>query len=265
MRQPVNHGFRLLAEMDKTSAATPALWWLGHSGFAIKFAGILFYVDPCLADLPGRTRTIASPLEPESVANADMILCTHAHGGHMDRATIVPMLGASKKAKIVLPKSAAAHALSLGIPYDRMTTTDAELRVEYFKKGLYARVYAVPSAHTRLDWAADAGYPWLGYLIRFGDYTVYHAGDTVLYEGLADRLRPYNVTVALLPIGGRNLAPADAARLAEDIGARWLAPMHYGTFSGEAGDVDRFVEHMLGRHPSQRFKVFECGEKWTPG
>ena len=49
-----------------------------------------------------------------------------------------------------------------------MTTTDSDLRVEYFKGGLYGRVYSVPSAHPELDWTPLGGYPHLGYLIRFG-------------------------------------------------------------------------------------------------
>ena len=144
-----------------------------------------------------------------------------------------------------------------------MTTTDADLRVEYFKDGHYGRVYAVPSAHERLDWTPVGGYPYLGYLIRFGRETIYHAGDCVMYDELVQRLKPYNVTVALLPIAGRNFSVQDAAQLAEDIGARWLVPMHYGTFSGDVGNVNRFIEHMLGHRPEQRFKIFQCGEKWT--
>jgi hypothetical protein len=26
---------------------------------------------------------------------------------------------------------------------------------------------------------------------------------------------------------------------------------------------ERFIEHMLGHRPAQRFKVFEAGEMWT--
>ena len=87
-------------------------------------------------------------------------------------------------------------------------------------------------------------------------------GSHILYDGLAQRLKPYNVTVALLPIAGRNFSVQEAAQLAEDIGARWLVPMHYGTFSSDAGEINRFIEHMLGHRPEQRFKVFQCGEKW---
>jgi L-ascorbate 6-phosphate lactonase len=254
----------LLTEMAATSGESPALWWLGHSGFAVKYQEIVFYVDPCLSTPAGRTRKAAPPLEPEQATNADLILCTHAHPSHMDPGTLPAMLKASPRAKVVLPKSAAEHACSIGIPYDRMTTTDSDLRVEYFKGGLYGRVYAVPSAHPELDWTPLGGYPHLGYLIRFGTCTIYHAGDCRAYEGIVGRLRPYNVTAALLPIAGvGNFGIAEAAKLAEDIRARWLVPMHYGTFADQTANIDRFVDHMLGFHPSVGFKVFEPGERWV--
>lgn len=260
MNEAIKSGTALAAEMADTRVAAPTLWWLGHSGFAVKFANMLFFVDPCLSKVPGRV--LPAPLAPESITAADLILCTHTHPLHMDPATLLPVLAASPRAKVVLPKSAAAHAHALGIPFERMTTTDADLRVEYFKEGLYGRVYAAPSAHPQLEWTAVGGFPYLGYLIRFEGHTIYHAGDGVAYDGLVQRLKPYNVSVALLPIGGRNFSVQDAAQLAADIGARWLAPMHYGTFTG--GDqVNRFIEHMLGHRPDQRFKVFECGERWT--
>jgi L-ascorbate 6-phosphate lactonase len=168
----------------------------------------------------------------------------------------------------VVPKSAAEYARGLGIGFDRMTTTDSGLRVEYFKDSLYGRVYSVPSAHPKLDWTPIGGYPYLGYLIRFEGITIYHAGDTVPYEDLALRLKPYNVTVAILPVSGGNMDSGEAAQLAEDIGATWLVPMHYGAFEDAWDHADsprltRFIEHMLGHRPLQRFKIFEVGEGWT--
>ncbi len=243
-------GPALIEDIETTLAATPTLWWLGRSGFAIRFANITFYVDPVLEE---------PFLDPSAIHNADLILTTHAHPGHMHAATLQAMLGASRNVKIVMPKSAADHAHALGIPYHRMTTTDSDLRVEYFKDGLYGRVYAVPSAHPDLNWTPIGGYPQLGYLIRFDRWTIYHAGDSVPYEGLADRLKVYNVNVALLPISGKaNFTIQQAAQLAGDIGAEWVVPMHYGD-----GDESRFVAHLLGQRPEQAFKVFKQGEKWT--
>jgi len=264
MTEPVKRGANLLEEIEDTEAtAAPALWWLGHSGFIVKFQDIVFYIDPCLSDPPGRIRTFEPPLRGEQVINADMILCTHKHDGHMDPLSLPAMLKASPRARIIMPKSAAGHAFAIGIPYERMTTTDSDLRVEYFKSGLYARVYSVPSAHPTLEWTPLGGYPRLGYILRFGDVNLYHAGDCTLYEGIVNRLRPYVISVAMLPIGGNgNFDITQAAQLAEDIGARWIVPMHYGTFADQDTDITRFVDHMLGHRPSTGFKVFEPGERW---
>ena len=240
----------LIEDIDQTLTATPTLWWLGRAGFVVRFANITFYVDPCLSQ-PGAL------LQGSSVHNADMILATHAHAGHLDAHSVIAMLEGCKGAKLILPKSAADQAHAAGIPYPRMTTTDADLRVEYFKDNLYARIYAVPSAHPQLDRTPMGGYPYLGYLIRFGRWTVYHAGDCVLYEGLAERLRPYNVSVALLPVGGKNFSVSEAAQLAADISATWVVPMHYND------GAEEFIDHLLGHRPDQQFKVFEFGEKWT--
>ena len=242
----------LVERIGDAVCAAPTLWWLGNSGFVFKYRSAILYVDP---DLSGPD----APFRGADVTHAGLILCTHRGSLHAD--TVRPMLSASARARLVIPKSLAEHANSLGIHYHRMVTTDAGLRVEY----LDDRVYAVPSGpdkHDELDWTPLGGYPHLGYLVRFGAVTIYHAGACVPYDGIADRLRPYNVTVALLPIGGRphRFEIAEAAQLAEGIGARWLAPMNYGMQSAEA---QRFVEHMLGHRPAQRFKVFERGEMWS--
>jgi len=259
MLKPVNSGRALIEEIDRTITPTPTLWWLGQSGFILRFATITFYIDPCLSPRPDRC--MAPPLDPAEIRHADMVLTTHA--GHLDAPAVIAMMEKSKNAKLVLPKSSAEEARAAGVPYARMTTTDADLRVEYFKDNLYGRIYAVPSAHPALDWSSAGGYPYLGYLIRFGRWTVYHAGDCAMYEGLADRLRPFNVSVALLPVGRKNFSVTEGAQLASDIGARWVVPMHYGTFGEEAGVENHFIEHMLGHRPEQPFKVFQCGEKWT--
>ncbi|HEX5430351.1 MAG TPA: hypothetical protein VFW83_00180, partial [Bryobacteraceae bacterium] len=110
MLHPVNSGAELIREVDRTITATPALWWLGHSGFIIRFANLTFYIDPCFSDLPGKPRLMASPLSGGLIHHADMILSTHAHPGHLDAPAIIPMLEASPRAKLVLPRRASEEA-----------------------------------------------------------------------------------------------------------------------------------------------------------
>jgi len=231
--------------MDEIATLTcpaPTLWWLGGGSFALKYREAVIYLDPG-PSAPGAER---SP--------AGLILCSQ--GDRLDGETIPAMLRAAPRAKLVLPKSAAERAHGLGIPYSRMVTTDAGLRVEY----LDDRIYAVPSARGQLDWTPLGGYPYLGYLVRFGEVTIYHAGECVPYESLAARLRPYSVTVALLPIAGlpHSFEIAEAADLAEQIGAKWLVPV-----SDDAARIEQFIAHLLGSRPAQAFKVFERGERWS--
>lgn len=110
-----------------------------------------------------------------------MILCTHTHPSHMDPGTLPQMLKASPRAKVVLAEE---HRRTCLFHWHSVGSHDSDLRVEYFKNGPYARVYSVPSAHPELNWTPLGGYPYLGYLIRSGAWTIYHAGGCQWYEGI---------------------------------------------------------------------------------
>ena len=89
-------------------------------------------------------------------------------------------------------------------------------------------VEGVPAAHEELDTDAGGRHRFMGYVAHCGEWTVYHSGDTMLFEGMEERLAGLGVDIALLPINGRaperrvagNLRGDEAARLARAIGAR---------------------------------------------
>lgn len=225
--------------------------WAGGPTFAVSYRGIRFYLEP------GQACATAS--------DADMVTVSGLEA--LDSPSLLSLLDASPRAKAVFPKAIGERAHALEIPYQRMTTTDAALRVEYFKNGQYGRVYGVPAARRdeqgepQLDWTPIGGYPRIGFMARFGTTTIWHSGCGVPYPDLAEKLRPYSATVAIVALGPNHFSEIEAADLAEAIEAHWLiaAPM-------ETGAADRFVDHMLGHRPAVRFKVFDAGELWTvPG
>src|SRR5579883_895677 len=118
MIEPVNRGRALLDEIDNTSCPTPALWWLGHSGFVLKYRQSIVYVDPYLSDSP--SRQMATPLAPADITHAGLVLATHGHRSHLDPQTLPALLAASPRAKLVLPIAASEMAHAAGISYDRM-------------------------------------------------------------------------------------------------------------------------------------------------
>ncbi|MGH9550847.1 MAG: MBL fold metallo-hydrolase, partial [Terriglobales bacterium] len=64
------------------------------------------------------------------------------------------------------------------------------------------------------------GYSFAGY---------YHSGDTIYTPVIAQALKGVSIHTACLPIGGKYAvaAPKDALRIAEEIGARRVVPMHW--------------------------------------
>lgn len=234
-----------------TPSARVSLQWCGGPTFAVRYRGISFYMEPGAAAGP--------------VTGADMLTV----GGRtsLDVTTLQAILAASPHAKMVLPKGIGEQAHALGLDYHRMTTTDAALRVEYFKNGEYGRIYGVPAARRdeqgepQLDYTPIGGFPRIGFMARFGSCTVFHSGRGVPYAELADRLRPYSPNVAIVSIGPETFTEAQAADLAEQLQLPWLVPAPATPALGQ-----RFLDHMLGHRPLQRFKMFEPGETWEiPG
>jgi L-ascorbate metabolism protein UlaG (beta-lactamase superfamily) len=85
---------------------------------------------------------------------------------------------------------------------------------------------------------------------------------------MAEKLRPFDTDVALLPINGRapelrvpgNLFGREAAQLAKDIGAKLVIPCHFEMFEFNSASPDEFIHECRWR--GQPFKVLRCGEQW---
>jgi L-ascorbate metabolism protein UlaG (beta-lactamase superfamily) len=127
----------------------------------------------------------------------------------------------------------------------------------------------VAAAHETIERDTAGRCHFLGYLIRFGPWTVYHSGDTVWYDGLVERLQAASIDVALLPINGRrperrvagNLDGREAARLAKEAGARLVIPCHYEMFTFNTASPAEFVAE--AERLGQPYRVLRCGERWS--
>ena len=82
---------------------------------------------------------------------------------------------------------------------------------------------------------------------------LYHAGDTIRYDGMEAVVRRLDPDVALLPVNGRdaereargivgNLDEREAPLLAAAIGADTLIPMHHDMIRGNLGSTAKVVD-----------------------
>ncbi|MYZ08471.1 MBL fold metallo-hydrolase, partial [Streptomyces sp. SID2999] len=97
------------------------------------------------------------------------------------------------------------------------------------------RVRVVPALHDgrRLPFGPHRA-PALGYVVE-GEARTYFAGDTALFDAMAEEVGP--VDVALLPVGGwgpylgeGHLDAGRAARALARLAPGWAVPVHYGTY-----------------------------------
>jgi L-ascorbate metabolism protein UlaG (beta-lactamase superfamily) len=244
------------------------LWWLGQSGFLVQWKGSHLLLDPYLSDsLTKKYEATDKPhvrmtervVDPARLDFIDVVTSSHNHTDHLDGETFRPLLKANPRMVMVAPEvNRDFIANRLGI--------DPSLPVG-LRDGQAAsigsfRFTAVPAAHEEV--LAE----FLGYVVEFGRWRIYHSGDTLLFEGMGERLQPFAVDVALLPINGRaperrvagNLNGPESAKLAKSIGARLVIPCHYEMFEFNTADPAEFIR--TAESIGQPYHVLRCGERW---
>lgn len=134
-------------------------------------------------------------------------------------------------------------------------------------------VTAVPAIHDGRRWPRGPAPAPIGFLIR-GSRSIYFAGDTDLFDGMAD-LRG-SVDVALIPIwgwgrgvGAGHLDPDRAAAAVALIEPAVVVPIHWGTFAlpkiirprGHPTSPARHFERLVARAaPGVEVRVLSPGE-----
>ncbi len=276
MIEPALSGDTFLADVEAARAEDGLqLWWLGQSGFLVAVRGSALLLDPYLSDSLTRKyadterpheRLTARVVAPERLAFVDAVTTSHNHTDHLDAETLIPLLEANTELAIVAPEANRAFvAERLGVEPERLLGADDEVTVEV--AGF--TITGIPAAHEALERDDLGRCRYLGYVVAVGGWTVFHSGDTVLYEGMAARLRPYGIDVALLPINGReqrrgvagNLDGSEAALLAHEIGARLAVPCHYDMFRFNTASPDSFAREC--RRLGQPYRIVRAGERLT--
>ncbi len=211
------------------SVAGLALRFVGHSTVRMDIGGRVVLTDPVLTNRVSALRRVAGSCTPADRAGTDLVLLSHLHGDHLH----LPSLRLLGDARVVVPRGAGAWLRGKGI----RRVTELAPGEELADGGL--RITGVPAAHSGHRWGprstrgpqAEA----MGHLVEGAGATVYAAGDTDLFPGMADLPA---LDVALLPVWGwgptlgpGHLTPARAARAVEILRPRVAVPVHWGTLA----------------------------------
>jgi len=263
------------ARAARGEEGTGHLWWLGQSGFLLHWEGRFLLLDPYLSDSltakyagtdKPHVRMTERVVAPEALDFIDVATSSHNHTDHLDAETLGPLLRKNPEMALVAGKANLDFAADrLRVEPSRFTAVDAGESVEVggFK------LHAVPAAHEEVA-RDEAGHcKYLGFVVEFGPWRLYHSGDTLLYDGIVEAVRPFAPQVAILPINGRvperrvagNLDGAQAAWLGAAVGARQVIPCHFEMFAFNTASPEGFIKAANEEGVGPR--VLRAGERWS--
>ena len=249
------------------------LWWLGQSGFLVQWNGQCVLLDPYLSDsLTKKYEATTKPhvrmselvIEPKLLDCIDIVTSSHNHTDHLDAETLIPLLKVNPSISFVIPEANrgfVADRVNCNLTFPLGLTDGEKMEVKGFT------FYGVPAAHNTMERDKNGRCKFMGYVIQFGKWSIYHSGDTLWFDGLVETLKPFHLDVALLPINGNdpkrgvagNLSANEAAELGKLVGARLVIPHHYDMFMFNTADPSDFGKEAEVLH--QPFRILKLGEQ----
>jgi L-ascorbate metabolism protein UlaG (beta-lactamase superfamily) len=212
-----------------------ALTWVGHATFVVRIGGITILTDPIWSDaMPGVPRRVTpAGLAWSELPVVDAVVISHNHYDHLDAPTMRR-----------LPRDTPIFApAALGGWFRKRGFVDV-VELDWWESATLAgvRFDFVPAHHWSRRGVRDGCRTlWGGWVITAdGGVRVYHAGDSGYGHWFGEIGARYpGIEVAMLPIGAYaprwfmkpvHMDPDEAVRALDDLGARRLATMHWGTF-----------------------------------
>jgi len=248
------------------------LWWLGQSGFLIQWNQQYCLIDPYLSDSLTKKylhtdqphiRMTERVIAPDRLDFISVMTSSHNHTDHLDASTLIPIMKVNPDTHLIIPeanRTFVKHRLQCDTSRLIGLTDGAEVEVNGF------RFIGLPAAHEDLETDEHGQHRMMGYVVSFGSWYFYHSGDTLLYDGMVERLQRWSIDVSILPINGKkqerkvagNLDGQEVARLAKEIGSKIVIPCHYNMFTFNTASPDSFITecHQL----DQRYYVMQNGE-----
>ncbi len=247
---------------------------LGQSGFLLEGSQTIV-CDPFLGHLEDPAerkkfpRLIEADIGVRRLGSPAVVFVSHHHGDHCHTETLKAIADTSPAAMFVAPKSAADRMIDRGIAPERIICPF----LPEWQSEAGIRFFPVPAAHYAFSHRADAIFDYWGYVIELDQHRLFHAGDTILYNGMLDILQKLQITVAFLPINGRNwrreamgivgnLNEYESAFLCQAIDCKLVVPCHFEMFAENTGNVGEFLNHLRQLVPDAKAWVPSFGAIW---
>jgi N-acyl-phosphatidylethanolamine-hydrolysing phospholipase D len=232
----------------------PSITWIGHSTFLVRMHGVSFLTDPMFSEraspfrFMGPKRLLPPGVPLEALPPIDFVLLSHDHYDHADLPTVQWL--ARRGVRFIVP-------LGMRQWVERAGGQASELDWWQDTEVAGVTVHCVPAQHFSGRSLGDRFERlWTGWIVAGPSRRFYHVGDTGYspeFKQIGERLGP--VDLATVPIGAYlpaeimhpvHVTPEEALHIAQDVKARRVVAMHFGTFDLADEEVEE---------PPKRFRA----------
>lgn len=201
-----------------------SILYLGHAGFEITLDELTIYIDPYLGDSPDRL--IKAAISSGEIEKADLLLITHEHFDHFEKSTVLDVVERTQASVV------AQNLVLRELDIPTRNKVDVRIGDSFSLKGVDIEV--IKAVHPQSKYS-------VGFIVRKGGKSIYHAGDTYEFSEMVDLRAEY----ALLPIGGTyTMDPIDAHKAAKEIRCKFVIPMHYNTWDRIRQNANEFAKSL---------------------
>lgn len=212
--------------------------WLGHSTFYIRIDGIRILTDPVFGDILSVKRRSIFPVDIKLLINLDYILLSHDHRDHLDKKSLNVLSKLNPnvryltglRMKEIVKEFTRSDIIEEAGWYQQFNTDNQPIDITF-----------VPSRHWSKRGLFDTNLRlWGGFIIEAKGKRILFGGDSgydTHYKNMANVFGGFDF--AILGIGAyapewfmssNHQSPKDALKAFGELNAKYLIPMHYGTF-----------------------------------
>jgi L-ascorbate metabolism protein UlaG (beta-lactamase superfamily) len=279
MIEPVQKDEKLVNDFHAAETAAGAIhvWWLGQSGFLVKWNGQSILIDPYLSNSYTRPsegtefpikRASERVVDPLALTSIETVVCSSAQPDRLDPETLLPLTAANPNLKLVVPagiEEQTRNLLGKASPNIVPVNAGTFVTVDSFE------FHGIDAATPKIRRDVHSNSKDLGFVILFGPFALYHSGQTIWHTHLVKAIRRWPINLSFMPINGDEKAANgrdslngfEAAALAKAIGSSLVVPAHYDMF--DLGNVTTDEFSSCCERLSQRYRLLKLGQRMTMG
>ncbi|WP_187170537.1 MBL fold metallo-hydrolase [Salidesulfovibrio onnuriiensis] len=232
--------------------------WLGHSTVLLNVEGVTVLTDPVFSKRvspfsfagPSRFHDRLA-IEPDRLPSIDVVVISHDHYDHLDRAaieTLHPRVGC-----FYVPLGVGAYLAEWGVPKNKIVELDWWEEAQH-PSGL--TLACTPSHHFsgRGIFGRNTTL-WCSWSILGKEERVYFSGDSGYsshFREIGEKYGPFDLT--LMESGAyseywpyAHMQPEQSVQAHLDVGGKVMLPIHWGTFNLALHDWDEPIRRVMDR------------------